>query len=57
MISRSPRSAPPEKNEELDDEPGGLKLADICACIADLLRWLGERLIRAAKDGASELKD
>ena len=34
-----------------------LGVADICECIADLLRWLGERLIRAAKDGASELKD
>jgi hypothetical protein len=34
-----------------------LGLSDICECIADLLRWLGERLIRAAKDGASELKD
>jgi hypothetical protein len=34
-----------------------LGIADICECIADLLRWLGERLIRAAKDGASELKD
>ena len=34
-----------------------LGLSDICECIADLLRWLGERLIRVAKDGASELKD
>ena len=34
-----------------------LGLADICECIADLLRWLGETLIRAAKNGASELKD
>jgi hypothetical protein len=34
-----------------------LGVADICECIADLLRWHGERLIRAAKDGASELKD
>jgi hypothetical protein len=34
-----------------------LGLADICECIADLLRWSGEALIRAAKDGASELKD
>lgn len=34
-----------------------LGLADICECIADLLRWSGEALIRAAKGGASELKD
>ena len=34
-----------------------LGLADICECVADLLRWRGEMLIRAAKDGASELKD
>jgi hypothetical protein len=34
-----------------------LGFADICECIADLLRWHGERLIRAAKDGVSELKD
>jgi hypothetical protein len=33
-----------------------LGVADICECIADLLRLLGEALIRAAKDGASELK-
>jgi hypothetical protein len=33
-----------------------LGLADICECVADLLRWCGETLIRAAKDGASELK-
>jgi hypothetical protein len=33
-----------------------LGLADICECIADLLRWRGETLIRAAKDGAPELK-
>ncbi len=34
-----------------------LGLADICECVADLLRWRGERLIRAAKDRVSELKD
>ena len=34
----------------------GLELVDICECIADLLRLLGEALIRAAKDGAPELK-
>jgi hypothetical protein len=34
-----------------------LGVADICECIADLLRLLGEALIRAAKDGVSELKD
>jgi hypothetical protein len=28
-----------------------LGLADICECIADLLRWSGEALIRAANDG------
>jgi hypothetical protein len=33
-----------------------LGVADICECIADLLRLLGEALIRAAKDGAPELK-
>jgi hypothetical protein len=33
-----------------------LGVADICECTADLLRLLGEALIRAAKDGASELK-
>jgi hypothetical protein len=34
-----------------------LGLADICECIADLLRCHGERLIRAVKDGALEVKD
>jgi hypothetical protein len=33
-----------------------LGVADICECLADLLRLIGEALIRAAKDGASELK-
>jgi hypothetical protein len=28
-----------------------LGLADICECIADLLRWSGEALIRAANNG------
>jgi hypothetical protein len=31
--------------------------ADIYELFADLHRWRGEALIRAAKDGASELKD
>ncbi len=34
-----------------------LGLSDICECIADLLRLRGETLIRAAEEGASELKD
>jgi hypothetical protein len=34
-----------------------LGIADICECIADLLRLSGEMLIRAAKDGRPELKD
>jgi hypothetical protein len=34
-----------------------LGVADICECVADLLRLVGETMIRAAKDGASELKD
>jgi hypothetical protein len=34
-----------------------LGVADICECIADLLRLSGETLIRAAKDGGPELKD
>jgi len=34
-----------------------LGIADICECFADLLRLLGEALIRAAKDGAPELRD
>jgi hypothetical protein len=34
-----------------------LGVADICECIADLLRLIGETLIRAAKDGMPELKD
>ena len=34
-----------------------LGVADICECIADLLRLSGETLIRAAKDGMPELKD
>jgi hypothetical protein len=43
---------PLERNGRL-----ALGVADICECIADLLRCRGEMLIRAAKDGASELKD
>jgi hypothetical protein len=48
----------PDPNNPLERE-GRLHLgfADICECIADLLRWRGETLIRAAKDGALELKD
>jgi hypothetical protein len=34
-----------------------LGAADICECVADLLRFCGETLIRAAKDGRPELKD
>ena len=34
-----------------------LGVADICECVADLLRFCGETLIRAAKDGRPELKD
>jgi hypothetical protein len=34
-----------------------LGFADICECIADVLRWHGERLIRAAKNGAPEVKE
>jgi hypothetical protein len=34
-----------------------LGVADICECVGDLLRCWGETLIRAAKEGASELKD
>jgi hypothetical protein len=33
-----------------------LGIADICECVADLLRLTGEMLIRAAKDGAPELQ-
>jgi hypothetical protein len=33
-----------------------LGVADICECVADLLRLTGEMLIRAAKDGAPELQ-
>jgi hypothetical protein len=34
-----------------------LGLSDICEGVADLLRWIAETLIRAAKDGRRELKD
>ncbi len=48
----------PDPNNPLEQEGRShLGFADICECIADLLRWRGERLIRAAKDGVSELKD
>ena len=33
-----------------------LGVAEICECVADLLRLRGEMLIRAAKDGAPELQ-
>jgi hypothetical protein len=34
-----------------------LEPANICECIADLLRWRGETLIRAVQRGPSGLKD
>jgi hypothetical protein len=43
---------PTERQGRLD-----LGFADICECFADLLRWRGETEIRAAKVGASELKE
>lgn len=61
LTRRQMEEHPPEgpESENALERNGRLALgiADICECIADLLRWLGERLIRAAKDGASELKD
>ncbi len=57
QMEEHPEEGPDPNNPLERDGRLLLGLADICECIADLLRWLGERLIRAAKDGASELKD
>jgi hypothetical protein len=60
LTRRQMEEHPPEGDPANPLERQGrllLGLSDICECMADLLRWLGEMLIRAAKDGASELRD
>jgi hypothetical protein len=48
----------PDPNNPLEREGRWhLGMADICECQADLHRWRGETLIRAAKNGAPEAKD
>jgi hypothetical protein len=56
MEERPPDGPDPENPLE---RQGRLALgaADTCECIADLLSFVGKVLIRAAKDGASELRD
>ena len=56
MEEHPPDGPDPDKPAGTTGSVGSWAVADICECIADLLRWLGEMLIRAAKDGASELK-
>jgi hypothetical protein len=57
QMEEHPQDGPDPANPYEREGRLRLGLADICECIADLLRWSGEALIRAAKDGASELKD
>ena len=60
LTRRQMEEHPPEGDPANPLERQGrllLGLSDICECTADLLRWLGEMLIWAAKDGASELRD
>jgi hypothetical protein len=56
QIEEHPSDGPDPENPLERQGRLALGIADICECIADLLRSLGEALIRAAKDGASELK-
>jgi hypothetical protein len=57
QMEEHPPEGPDPSNPSEREGRLRLGLADICECIADLLRWSGEALIRAANDGASELKD
>ena len=56
QMEEHPKEGPDSENPLERKGRLHLGVADICECIADLLRLLGEALIRAAKDGASELK-
>jgi hypothetical protein len=56
MEEHPPDGADPENPLERQGRLA-LGVADICESIADLLRLLGETLIRAAKEGAPELRD
>jgi hypothetical protein len=57
QMEEHPKDGPGPSNPLEREGRHHLGMADICECIADLLRWSGEALIRAAKDGAPELKD
>ena len=60
LTRRQMEEHPPDGDPENPLESEGrlhMGHADICECLADLFRWRGETLIRATKDGASELKD
>jgi hypothetical protein len=56
QMEEHPPDGPDPENPQERQGRLALGVADICECIADLLRLVGEALIRAAKDGASELK-
>jgi hypothetical protein len=57
QMEEHPKDGPDSSNPL--ERKGRLHLgfADICECIADVLRWHGERLIRAGKNGAPEVKE
>jgi hypothetical protein len=55
MEEHPPEGPDPENPLEREGRLA-LGVADICECVADLLRLRGEMLIRAAKDGAPELQ-
>ncbi len=57
QMEEHPKEGPDPANPLERDRRLRLGLADICECIADLLRLIGETLIRAAKEGRPELKD
>jgi hypothetical protein len=57
QMEEHPPDGPDPENPLEREGRLALGVADICECVADLLRLRGETLIRAAKNGASELRD
>jgi hypothetical protein len=56
QMEEHPADGPDPENPLEQQGRLALGVADICECVADLLRLVGEAMIRAAKDGAPELK-
>ncbi len=57
QMEEHPKEGPDPTNPLEREGRLSLGLADICECVADLLRWRGEALILGGQGWASELKD